>query len=161
MDLGALFPWILFAHVFGAILAFGPGYTFMIIGAMGRLEPQHANFGVRTTMAISKRIVYPLAIFQGVTGVLLIVASRIDFGKVIWLQTGILLYAIALTYSLTIQQSAVNRLIEVTSAPPPAGAPPGPPPGLREAARKVQRGGLLLGVLVAVIVLLMVLKPTI
>lgn len=160
MDFSALFPWILFAHVFGAILAFGPGYTFMIIGAMGRLEPQHANFGVRTTMAISKKIVYPLAIFQGVTGVLLIVASRIDFGSAIWLQTSIALYAIALTYSLSIQQSAVNRLIDVTSTPPPAGAPPGPPPGLREAARKVQQGGMLLGVLVAAIVLLMVLKPT-
>lgn len=156
MDLSALFPWILFAHVFGAILAFGPGYTFMIIGAMGRLEPQHANFGVRTTMAISKKIVYPLAIFQGVTGVLLIVASRIDFGSAIWLQTGIALYAIALTYSLSIQQSAVNRLIDVTSTPPPAGAPP----GLREAARKVQQGGMILGMLVAAIVLLMVLKPT-
>lgn len=160
MDLSTLFPWILFAHVFGAILAFGPGYTFMIIGAMGRLEPQHANFGVRTTMAISKKIVYPLAIFQGVTGVLLIVASRVDLGSAIWLQTGIALYAIALTYSLSIQQSAVNRLIDVTSAPPPAGAPPGPPPGLREAARKVQQGGIILGALVAVIVLLMVLKPT-
>ena len=160
MDLSTLFPWILFAHVFGAILAFGPGYTFMIIGAMGRLEPQHANFGVRTTMAISKKIVYPLAIFQGVTGVLLIVASRVDLGSAVWLQTGIALYAIALAFSLSIQQSAVNRLIDVTSAPPPAGAPPGPPPGLREAARKVQQGGMILGVLVAVIVLLMVLKPT-
>ena len=111
-------------------------------------------------MAISKKIVYPLAIFQGVTGVLLIVASRIDFGSAIWLQIGIALYAIALTYSLSIQQSAVNHLIDVTSAPPPAGAPPGPPPGLREAARKVQQGGMFLGVLVAAIVLLMVLKPT-
>ena len=35
MDLSALFPWILFPHVFGAILAFGPTYAFMIIGAMG------------------------------------------------------------------------------------------------------------------------------
>ena len=36
--------WLLFwlvLHVLGAILAFGPTYTFPIIGAMARQAPQH------------------------------------------------------------------------------------------------------------------------
>ena len=60
-----LFPYILFLHVMGAILAFGPTYAFSIIGAMGGKEPQHANFGVRVTAQIGSKLVYPLAILQG------------------------------------------------------------------------------------------------
>ena len=67
-----LFPYILFLHVMGAILAFGPTYAFSIIGAMGGKEPQHANFGVRATAQIGSKLVYPLAILQGVTGLALI-----------------------------------------------------------------------------------------
>jgi hypothetical protein len=75
VDLTSLFPWVLFLHVFGAILAFGPTFAFAIIGAMGGAEPQHANFATRVSERISERLVTPLAIFQGITGILLIVLS--------------------------------------------------------------------------------------
>ena len=47
MDWSALFPWLLFLHVLGAIVAFGPTFAFSFIGAMGGAEPQHANFATR------------------------------------------------------------------------------------------------------------------
>ena len=59
MDLG---PWFLFLHILGAIVAFGPTFTFPIIGAMGGREPMHANFATRISYRISERVVLPLAI---------------------------------------------------------------------------------------------------
>ena len=98
MDLAWLFPYILFLHVLGAIAAFGPTFAFPIIGAMGGKEPQHANFATRVSAAISDRLVIPLAIVQGVTGVLLILISGRDLTAPSsrWLLLAIVLYAIAL-----------------------------------------------------------------
>jgi Predicted integral membrane protein (DUF2269) len=152
---------VLFLHAFGAILAFGPTYAFSIIGAMGGKEPQHANFATRVSEKISTTLVYPLAVFQGITGVALILISGRDLTKSLWLAIAIVLYIGALAFSFTIQRNAVHRVIELSTMPaggPPPGVPAGPPPGLREAVRKVQRGGMALGITVAVIVFLMVTK---
>jgi uncharacterized membrane protein len=159
VDLGFLFPWVLFLHVLGAILAFGPTFAFAIIGAMGGAEPQHANFATRVSARIGDRLVEPLAIFQGITGVLLILISGRDLMAARWLLLGIVLYVIALAYSLFVQKRDVQRIIELTSAPPPPGAT-GPPPGLPEVVARVQRAGMILGINLIVIVFLMVVKPT-
>ena len=158
MDLSFLFPLVLFLHVFGAILAFGPTFAFAIIGAMGGAEPQHANFATRVSARIGDRLVEPLAIFQGITGVLLILITGRDLLASRWLLVAIVLYVIALAYSLSIQKRDVSRIIELTSAPPPPDAT-GPPPGLPEVVARVQRAGMILGINVAVIVFLMVVKP--
>jgi uncharacterized membrane protein len=157
-----IFPYVLFLHVFGSILAFGPTYAYSIIGAMGGKEPMHANFATRVSEKIGTTLVYPLAIFQGITGVALIAISGRDLSKSIWLTVAIVLYIGALSYAFTIQRNAVHHVIELTTMPaggPPPGAPAGPPPGLPEAVRKVQMGGMALGITVAVIVFLMVVKP--
>lgn len=156
-----MFQLILFLHVMGAILAFGPTYAYSIIGAMGGKEPMHANFATRVSERIGTTLVYPLAVFQGITGVALILVANRDLSKALWLLIGIVLYVGALTFALTIQRNAVHHVIELTTMPaggPPPGAPAGPPPGLREAVRKVQRGGMALGLTIAVIVFLMVTK---
>ena len=149
---------LLFLHVMGAILAFGPTFAYSIMGAMAGREPQHANFSARQVEAIGNKLVYPLAIFQGVTGVLLIFATTIDLKAATWLAAGIVLYAIALTFALTIQRNALHHLIELSSTPPAPGTPPSPE--IPATVRKIQRGGILLGVLIVVIVFLMVVKPT-
>jgi hypothetical protein len=175
-------PWlqiVLFLHVFGAILAFGPTYAYSIIGAAGGREPMHANFATRVSDRIGTTLVYPLAIVQGITGLLLIWLASIDLTKSLWLVIAIVLYIGALAFAFTIQRNAVHHLIEVTTIPaggpppggppagapagpppggPPAGAPAGPPPGVAEAVRKVQMGGMGLGITIAVIVFLMVTK---
>ena len=158
MDLTFLIPYVLFLHVFGAILAFGPTYTFRIIGAKGGAEPQHANFASRVTEAISIGQVYPLAILQGITGVVLILLTKIDL-LAPWLLLGIALYVVGIGYALTIQRNLLHELIELSSSPPPPGAPPGPPPAVVAVVQKIQRGGMALGVVIAVIAFLMVVKP--
>ena len=161
MELARLLPFVLFLHVMGAILAFGPPFAFSFMGGMAGKEPQHANFSARQTALISNRLVYPLAIFQGITGLLLIWIGNISIMDRAWLVIAILLYLIAITYSLTVQRTALHHVIEMTSTPPPPGTPPGPPPpALMAEIRKVQRGGMLLGTLIVVIVFLMVVKPT-
>jgi len=151
-------PFLLFLHVMGAIVAFGPTFAYSIMGAMAGREPQHANFSARQTEAIGNKMVYPMAIFQGISGLLLILALNIDLTSTRWLGVGIILYAIALTYSLTVQRKALLRLIELTSTPPVPGSPPSPE--IPATVKKIQRGGMFLGTLVVVIVFLMVTKPT-
>jgi uncharacterized membrane protein len=156
----SLVPFLLFLHVMGAILAFGPTFAYSIMGAMAGREPQHANFSARQVAAIGNKLVYPLAIFQGITGVLLILATQINPTTNLWLTVGILLYAIVMTYALTVQRTALHHLIEL-STPPPAGTPPGPPPAeLLATVKKIQRGGIFMGLSIVVIVFLMVVKPT-
>ena len=161
MDLTWLFPYILFLHVLGAIIAFGPTFAFALIGSMGGQEPQHSNFATRVSARISDRIVIPLSIVQGITGVLLIVISGRDLTDPAnrWLVLAIILWAIALGYAYFVQRSHVQRVIAITSTPPPPDAK-GPPPGLMDEVKQVQRGGMLLGLLIVVIVFLMVVKPS-
>jgi hypothetical protein len=71
------FQFFLFLHVMGAILAFGPTFAYSIIGGMGGKEPMHANFATRVTERIGTRLVYPLAIFQGITGLALMLIAGI------------------------------------------------------------------------------------
>ena len=153
-------PLLLFLHVMGAILAFGPTFAYSIMGAMAGREPQHANFSARQVEAIGHKLVYPLAIFQGVTGVLLIIASGRDLTSASerWLALAIVLYAITLTYALTVQRMALHRLIELSSTPPAPGSPPNPE--IPATVKKIQRGGMFLGLMIVVIVFLMVVKPT-
>ncbi|HSO28719.1 MAG TPA: DUF2269 family protein [Candidatus Sulfomarinibacteraceae bacterium] len=156
-----LFPWLLYAHILGAIIAFGPTFSHRFIGAMGGAEPQHRNFALRVSLKLAGTQTIPLAIVQGVTGVGLIFTSDIDFGAAVWLQTAIVLYVITVAYALAVQTPAVKQLVEMTAGgPPPAGAAAGgPPPAAVALVKRVQRGGMFLAVLVVTIVFLMVIKP--
>lgn len=161
-----LFPWLLFAHVFGAIIAFGASFsTFPLLGAMSGKEPAHANFGSRFGLVVSERVVRPLAILQGITGVGLILVAGIDLTKALWLDVAIVIYLVALGYALFVQIPVGRRLVELTSSGPPptpagaAAAPTGPPPELLATAGKARRGGVLIAILITIIVFLMVVKP--
>jgi hypothetical protein len=163
----SIVPWLLFAHVFGAIIAFGASFSAMpILGAMGGREPMHGNFAVRVSKVVSQRVIIPFAILQGVTGVGLIVTLQLDLLNTRWLLVSILLYLIALGYALLIQTPAAIRMIELTSGGPPPGGPVvggppagGPPPELVATAASLRRGGMILAALIAAIVFLMVMKP--
>ena len=159
-----LFPVLLFAHVLGAIIAFGPAFSFPIIGAMGGKEPMHANFATRLSERLAKVQLTPLALLQGITGIGLIYFGNIDLLKSTWLLIAIVLYVTALGYAAMVQSKAVLKVIELSGGTPTPGAAPagppagGPPPELLAAIKKVQRGGLLLIGLIVTIVFLMVTK---
>jgi hypothetical protein len=155
-----LFPWLLFLHVLGAIVAFGPTFAFPFIGAMGGAEREHGNFATRVSHTIASRLVYPIGITLPITGAGMILVRGINLADRAnwWLGIAIVLYAIAYGYSFFVQRGIIDRVIELTSGPPPAGAT-GPPPELPGLVKQIQRGGMVLSVLLVSIVFLMVVKP--
>jgi uncharacterized membrane protein len=155
-----LFPWLLFLHVLGAIVAFGPTFSFSIIGAMGGSEPQHANFATRITRALTSRRVLPVGITLPITGLAMMAVvgiNPLDRNRW-WLALGIVLYVVAYGYGFFVQRKLVERAVELTSSPPPPGAS-GPPPELMALVRRIQLGGMGMGILILAIVFLMVVKP--
>jgi hypothetical protein len=160
-----LFPWFLFTHVLGAIIAFGPTFSGPIIGRMGAGERAHGNFAMRLSLRLARVQILPLAIVQGITGVGLVITGNIDVLKLPWLMIAIVLYLIAIGYAIFVQVPRARRIIEMTTPPPDAPAssgPPagGPPPALAGLITQAKRGGMLLIVLVTSIVFLMVVKPS-
>jgi hypothetical protein len=162
MDLGWLFPYLLFLHVLGAIVAFGPTFTFPFIGAMGGAEPQHGNFAIRVSETLSHRLVLPIGITLPITGAAIILVRGINpFNRPYWwLALAIVLYVIVYGYGYFFQNKLVARVIEITSTPPPPGAS-GPPPELPPLVARIQRGGMVMTILLLTIIFLMVVKPTI
>ena len=156
-----LFSLFLFLHVISAIIAFGPTFTFRLIGAAGGKEPQHGNFALRLAETISDRVVIPVALTMPVTGILLIWFGHFNLldRSAWWLDLGIVLYIIAISIAVGLQRPTVMKMVRLTSSPPPAGSPPGPPPGFLELAAQVRRNGAITGALIVVIVLLMVVRP--
>ena len=158
----SLFPWLLFLHVLGAIVAFGPTFAFSIIGSAGGAEPQHANFGIRVSHLISSKLVFPIGITLPITGAAMMGVRSINpFEREHWwLAIAIVLYIVAYGYSFFVQRKIVEQVIAMTSAPPPPGAS-GPPPALMALVKRIQRGGMMLGILLVIIIFLMVVKPVI
>jgi predicted integral membrane protein DUF2269 len=162
MELDWLFPYLLFLHVLGAIVAFGPTFAFPFIGAMGGAEREHANFATRVSNTLAHRLVYPIGITLPITGAAMILVRGINLADRAywWLSLAIVLYVIAYGYSFFVQGKLVGRVIEITSTPPPPGAS-GPPPELLALVPRIQRGGMATSILLVTIIFLMVVKPSI
>jgi uncharacterized membrane protein len=162
MDWG--FAILLFLHIFGAVLGFGPTYAFLILGPMTAAEPAHGNFALRFQKRVSHGLVAPLAVLQGVTGVLLVAYIGFELFQRGWLIVSIILYAITLTIGFGVLIPSVRKLVEATSGPPPtaipgAAPPAGPPPHIAAIIRRARLGGVTNALLVMVIIFLMVAKP--
>jgi predicted integral membrane protein DUF2269 len=157
MDWRDLFPWLLFLHLLAAIVAIGPNFAYSTIRALGRQEPQHANFGTRISHAISARLVYPVGLVIPATGAAMILVLGIDLTSRAfwWLDVAIVIYSAVYLYSFFVQRLIVERIIEMTSSPPSGG----PPPGLPALATRAQRGGNAMLILLVIVVCLMVVKP--
>lgn len=164
----------LFLHVLGAIVGLGPTFAFPLIGSMGGRERQHGNFSTRVSHAVSGKIVEPALLTMPLTGIGLIWAAKIDIfaASSRWLVLGIIVYLVAISFSIFVQTPAVKRVIEMTGGHPDAAEPmaagaasagPGamgvPPAELPATIAAVQRNGKILGVLALLLILLMVVKP--
>jgi len=156
-----LIPLFLFLHVLGAIIAFGPTFTLPYLSTRAGREPQHANFMTRSAVAVSRGIIIPVALSMAVTGVLIIWSAGIDPLAVDyrWLLLAIVMYVIAIGFSILVQLPNGQRIVELTSTPPPPGATGGPPPELLARIRRAKLGSYLLMALVVLIAFLMVTRP--
>jgi uncharacterized membrane protein len=162
-----MFQLFLFLHVMGAIVVFGPTFVFPIIARQAQKSPQNGPFAAALSELISRRVVIPGAIVQGITGVALILIAQRDLTSPAnrWLISAIILYAIAISFAVFVQEKNAEKMVHLTAGgpppgPPPAGAPAGPPPEIAATGKKLQQGGMLLMTLIVLIVILMVTKPT-
>jgi uncharacterized membrane protein len=162
-----MFQLFLFLHVMGAIVVFGPTFVFPIIARQAQKSPQNGPFAAALSELISRRVVIPGAIVQGITGVALILIAQRDLTSPAnrWLISAIILYAIAISFAIFVQEKNAEKMVHLTAGgpppgPPPAGAPAGPPPEIAATGKKLQQGGMLLMTLIVLIVILMVTKPT-
>jgi uncharacterized membrane protein len=162
-----MFQLFLFLHVMGAIVVFGPTFIFPIIARQAQKSPQNGPFAAALSELISRRVVIPGAIVQGITGVALILIAQRDLTSPAnrWLISGIILYAIAISFAVLVQEKNAEKMVHLTAGgpppgPPPAGAPAGPPPEIAATGKKLQQGGMFLMALIVLIVILMVTKPT-
>ena len=113
----------------------------------------------RANHYVSDRLVLPIILSMPVSGLLIVWAAGIDLRAAHWLLLAIVIYAAAVTFSILVQRPVTIRLVELTAAPPPAGAS-GPPPELVATVQQIQRSGMILGLAVVVIVALMVVRPS-
>ena len=145
---------LLFLHVLGAIIAFGPTFAFPIIGPpWAQRSRSTATSRPSSVEPIERRIVIPGAILQGITGVGLILVSGADLTSQAyrWLVAAIVLYLIAILYRDLRPAAGDEKLVELTASrrpPAPRGAagrqppeitrPPGAP-ARRDAPRGADR----------------------
>jgi uncharacterized membrane protein len=154
----------LFLHIAAAIIAFGPTFTFPIIGSMAAKNPQFGHFAAEINHKIERGLVFPVALTMAVSGVGLIFSTGRNLTKSPWLGIAIVLYVIALCIAFFFLIPNTGKLVEATAGGPPpggppAGAPAGPPPHIAALIKKNQVGGMILTALLITIIFLMVVKP--
>jgi uncharacterized membrane protein len=181
-------PLFLTIHILTAIGAFGPTFIFPLIARMSAQDPQSGLFALRLTDRIEKRVVIPGALTMPISGGLLVWSEGIDLLGTHWLLLAIALYIVAISYSIAIQMSTIDRMIEVAGAmaagrgvlaegPGAALARPvpdaavvaaeavdrpryaGPAAEMAALGARARNGGVLLTILVVTIVALMSAKP--
>lgn len=156
MDTSVLIAILLLIHVGGAIIGFGPTFTFAILGPMaGKAGPQGGLALLEGMEAIEKKLTVPVAmVFQPLSGLALIFVAgyNTNFFGHYWLWIGILLYATAFYLAIFGQNKRLARMIELAKAGPPT-------PEFIATAKKVSQTGPIITVLLVAIIVLMVTKP--
>lgn len=155
-----MFTFFLWLHILSAIIAFGPTFTFPLLGAMVAKEPQHALFVVRFQESFAMKMLYPLGlVVLPITGIGMIVVNHIPLFDTTWLLTAIGLFVVAAGYSTAVQTPTGMKLMHLLEKMPP-GPPPegsaGPPPEVAALVKKLQMGGMFLMLMVVVILAIMV-----
>lgn len=151
------FKLLLLIHIAGAIIGFGPTFTFSLLGPMAGQRSGPGGFALMEGMlSIAKRLVIPVAsFFQPVTGVLLILEARWsqNFFSHEWLWISILLFAVAFYLAVLVNTPTLEKMISLAKE----GKADSPEFGAL--AKRNKTLGPITTVLLVTIILLMVLKP--
>ena len=147
---------VLLIHIAGAIIGFGPVFTFGLLGPMaGKAGPQGGLALLEAMEAIEKRLVLPIAIVvQPLSGLFLIFLAgyNVNFFSHYWLWVALILYAGAFYLAVFGQRTRLDRMIELAKAGPPT-------PEFTALSKKVAQTGPIVTVLLVLIIILMVTKP--
>ena len=156
MDTGVLIAILLLIHVAGAIIGFGPTFTFALLGPMAAKAGPNGGVALMEAMdAIEHKLVLPVAIVvQPLSGLALIFIAgyNVNFFSHYWLWVSLILYAGAFYLAVFGQRTRLSRMIELAKAGPPT-------PEFVAIAKTVARTGPIVTVLLVAIIVLMVTKP--
>jgi uncharacterized membrane protein len=155
VDTTVLIAILLLIHVAGAIIGFGPTFTFAILGPMAGRSGAHGIVLLEAMEAIEKRLTTPVALFfQPASGVAMIFVAGFNnaFFSHYWLWSAIIIYVVAIYLSFMGQNPRLAKMIAIAKAGPPT-------PEFLKLAQANARGGQILTVLLVVIIILMVTKP--
>ena len=153
MDLFGLF---LFLHLFGAMAGIGPTFVFGRISRRGA-GTDHSLFATRVVRLLTSTTAIPLSALVLMSGVGLMVERGYALFDRMWLLISIILFAGTFTYSVTVQNPTLARIIDSTKE--------GKQPTEEEAAEiarlrtRIRRGGIYLRSTATVILALMIFKP--
>ena len=151
------FQLLLLIHIAGAIIGFGPTFSFGVLGPLaGKLQGPPALGALKGIVAIEKKLVYPFAfVIQPLTGVLMIFESgrNHNFFSYEWLWIGIILYVIVFYTAVFVQTPAIERMIELAESGNAGNDE------FQALVKKTQRFGPMMGLALVVIIFLMVAKP--
>ena len=173
-----IFPYLLFLHIAGMILAFGPTYAYGFYAGLAEKEPMHRSFDARARADVTRRLTVPATLSMLVTGALMIAVVGYPWldRSSQWLQLGIALYLGAILYNVLVTRPMGARVAELgremaarresaaaagAAGGPgdPSAAPVAPPPEMAALIHGLRRDGKAMGVLVMIVVFLMVVKP--
>jgi hypothetical protein len=147
---------LLLLHVGGAIVGFGPAFAFPVLGPLsGRLGGPQALGIMKGMLKIQSGIIIPMAVLQGITGVLLIFAEGLDknFWSQEWLWVSLLLYFVALVLAIFVLRPTLVKMVGL------AEEGKAPTPEFAALVKKSQRLGPVLTLAIVTIIILMVVKP--
>lgn len=163
-----LYPWLMFAHVLGAILAFGPTYAYGTYAGLAAQEGGPARaFNDKARSLVNKRMVMPGTFVVLITGVLMIWVLGYPWTSpsARWLQVSIVLFVGMVVFNMIVPRRRQERLAwlmaQARVAAPAGGPPPPPSPEMLGIIHKLRRDGKIMGAVVIVILFLMILKPQI
>jgi hypothetical protein len=148
-----MFAFLLSVHILSAIIGLGPTFSFAFLGIMSERQPA-ARALQETILLISTRLVIPLVVILGLSGVLLIANTHDDLSKNPWLGAGIVLYVLVLAAAIFYQVPTQKKILAHLG--PTGGIDQ---PEVRKLANGQRAVGISMGLAVVVTAVLMVWKP--
>lgn len=153
MDLFGIF---LFLHLFGAMAGIGPTFVFGRISKRAA-GTEHSLFATRVVRLLTGTTAIPLSALVLVSGIGLMVVQGYGLFDRMWLLVSIVLFAGSFTYSITVQNPTLARVIEATrGGEQPTGEKAAE---VRRLRVRIRRGGIYLRATATVILALMIFKP--
>ena len=149
-----MFAFLLSVHILAAIIGLGPTFSFAFLGIMSEKQPAAARALQETILLISTRLVIPLVVILGLSGVLLIANTHADLSKNPWLGSGIVLYVLVLATAIFYQVPTQKKILALLG---PSGGMD--QPEVSKLANGQRAVGIAMGLAVVVTAVLMVWKP--
>src|SRR5207253_3720474 len=149
-----MFAFLLSVHILAAIIGLGPTFSFAFLGIMSEKQPAAARALQETILVVSTRLVIPVVVILGLSGVLLIGNRHVNLSKNPWLGAGIILYVLVLA-SLFYQVGTQKKILALLG---PEGSGGVGSPQVRKLANGQRIVGIAVGLAVVVTAVLMVWK---